>query len=103
MKGFSGVLGKIINVLFLIMMLWICAIAMFGSGLEIPDWVRKTFLLPNFVLALIGVAAVFILAWATRRQKGSVFWLAVLFWTIQVFVTFFYFYLKYCMAFLFKK
>ncbi|WP_022766573.1 hypothetical protein [Butyrivibrio sp. XPD2006] len=83
---------KVISGLFFLMMVWICAIALFGTGLQIPDWVRKSFLLPNIVLLPLALAVLYLLTEILKGRKLRVGIIVLAVFVIQFLVSYTYFF-----------
>ncbi len=88
----SRLVEKAISVLFFLAMIWICGIVLFGGGLEIPDWVRKNFILPNLVLLPIALAVFCLIAELVKRRKLHIVVIACMIFVIQFLVAYTYFF-----------
>lgn len=88
----SRLVEKVINVLFFLIMIWICGIVLFGGGLEIPDWVRKSFILPNMVLLPIVLAAFCLIAELVKGRKLHIVVIGCIVFIAQFLVVYTYFF-----------
>lgn len=68
----NRIIHKTINILFCICFIWIAIVVFFFNNLPIPDWVRKEFLLSNFVLLVIGLVYAWLVAVITDKIRLNV-------------------------------
>jgi len=92
MRGFVRLTEKIISGLFFLMMVWICLIVLFGAGLRIPDWVRKSFLLPNIVLLPVALIVIYLLSEAVKGKRFRIWTIVLIVFVLQFLISYMYFF-----------
>ncbi len=56
MTALNKFFNRAVSVIYLLCAVWIVGVVFFFKHLEIPSWVRKEFLLPDFLLLIAGIA-----------------------------------------------
>ena len=83
---------KAVSGLFLLIMIWICSVVLFFNSLSIPDWVRKSFLVPNLVLLPLGFLIMVVVTNIVGGKRIHAFKIAIIIFIVQSAVSYTYFF-----------
>ncbi len=92
MTALSDFGKRAVSIIFLLCSIWVVAIVFFFQGLTIPSWVRKEFLLPNFILLAAGIVFVMFLKLLFDKREINIKRVALIVFVLQVAVVYCYYF-----------